>query len=78
MRDNNVASCSCVYKWSWDGTTTEAGEKNTYDGGYTMCYKNLPTWFEMKIAAFNSTQDFSLEIAHHYKDSELVYSCALS
>lgn len=73
VRQNNVTSCSCIYKWSWDGETAGAGEKNTYSDSYTMCYKQLPVYFEMRIAAFNSSEDFALEIAHRYHDSQYVH-----
>ncbi|KAH8910274.1 hypothetical protein BR93DRAFT_471157 [Coniochaeta sp. PMI_546] len=70
VKENNVTSCSCIYKWSWDGETVAAGEKNTYSASYSMCYKQLPVYFEMRIAAFNSSEDFALEVAHRYHDSE--------
>lgn len=72
VKENNVTSCSCIYKWSWDGETVAAGEKNIYSASYSMCYKQLPVYFEMRIAAFNSSEDFALEVAHRYHDSEFV------
>ena len=72
VRQNNVTRCSCISKWSWDGKTAAAGENNTYSASYTMCYKKAPVYFEMKMATFNSSQDFSLQVAHRYHDSEYV------
>lgn len=69
VRQNNVTGCSCISKWSWDGNSTEAGPVSE---SYTMCYKKLPVFFEFRIATFNSSEDFSLEIAHRYHDSEYV------
>jgi hypothetical protein len=76
VRENKVTTCSCISTWSWDGLTAASGEKNTYGTSYSMCYKQLPTYFEMRFATFNSSEDFSLEVAHHYKDSELVFVLA--
>lgn len=73
VRQNNVTSCSCIYKWSWDGKTTAAGRNNTYSDSYTMCYEQLPVYFEMRMAGFNSSEDFAVEIAHRYHDSECVH-----
>ncbi|KAB5570819.1 hypothetical protein GE09DRAFT_721236 [Coniochaeta sp. 2T2.1] len=73
--ENDVNDCSCIYNWSWDGETTEAGEKNTYSAEYTMCLKQLPTYFEMRLASFNSSQSFELVVAHRYHDSEFVHPC---
>lgn len=73
VRQNNVTSCSCIYKWSWDGKTAGSGENNTYTESYSMCYEQLPVYFEMRIAAFNSSEDFALEMAHRYHDSEYVF-----
>ncbi len=76
VKENNVTSCTCIYKWSWDGETAAAGEKNTYSASYSMCYKQLPVYFEMRIATFNSSEDFALEVAHRYHDSEFVHLAA--
>ena len=72
MPENEVNDCSCIYKWSWDGETTEPGAKNTYSSAYTMCQKQLPVYFEMRIESFNSSQSFELKIAHRYHDAKFV------
>lgn len=70
VRENNITSCTCISKWTWDGHTPSKNEKNTYNDQYSMCLLARPTFFEMRIAAFNSSQAIDLEIAHHYTDSE--------
>ncbi|RKU44227.1 hypothetical protein DL546_005435 [Coniochaeta pulveracea] len=70
VKENDITSCTCINKWSWDGYTTSPGQKNTYGADFSICLRDLPTFFEMRFSGFNSTQDFDLEIAHHYTDSE--------
>lgn len=70
VKENDVNFCSCISKWSWDGNTTESGDKNTYNTEYSVCLWELPVSFKMRFYAFNSSQDFRLELAHHYQDSE--------
>lgn len=70
VRENNVSSCTCVSNWTWDGVTTASGEKNTYDTQYAICAEDESTYFEMKFVGFDSAENFTLEIAHHYKDDQ--------
>jgi hypothetical protein len=78
VKQNNITGCSCIHKWSWDGETASVGENNTYGEAYSLCYKDLPVYFEMRISAFNSTNDFAVEIAHCYHDSEYVHAASSS
>lgn len=70
VRENTVTTCTCTSSWSWDEVTSANGEKNTYSTQYSVCYKKLPNFFQMKFAGFNTAEDFTLDIAHHYQDSE--------
>jgi hypothetical protein len=69
-----VSSCTCTSKWSWDGETSESGDKNTYITEFLVCQQSPPSYFQMKFNSFGTADNFTLELAHHYKDSEYVDS----
>jgi hypothetical protein len=78
VKENNVTSSSCNATWSWDGVTSAPGENNTYSTQFSLCYEALPNYFEMKFSNFVDAKNFTLEIAHHYKDDEYASPLPLS
>ena len=72
VKQNNVSSGTCSATWSWDGVTSESGEDNTYPTQFLRCFEALPSFFEMKFNSFDKAENFTLDLAHRYKDSEYV------
>ncbi|KAL1868241.1 hypothetical protein VTK73DRAFT_3768 [Phialemonium thermophilum] len=70
VRQNNVTSCTCSSEWVWDGVTSANGENNNYTTEYVTCLNAPPSYFAMKFDSFDSAQNFTLDLAHRYKDSE--------
>lgn len=67
-----MTSCTCSSTWSWDGATSVSGEKNTYNSQFVRCLVAPPTYFQMRFDTFDTAENFTLELAHHYRDSEYV------
>ena len=72
MRQNSVTSGSCQTSWAWDGVTKHNA---TLDGSdpvaeYRSCWADATTTFRVAVPAFWHPGNFSLELAHHYRDDE--------
>lgn len=52
--------------------TSESGENNTYADEFVRCLQVLPGYFQMRFSSFDTAENFTLELAHHYRDSEYV------
>ncbi|KAK3368109.1 hypothetical protein B0H63DRAFT_514799 [Podospora didyma] len=63
---NRVTSCACNVTWAWDGAT----DIDNGNGGssYKICWMDDETFFEMRLLTFQSVNNFSMELAHSYKD----------
>ncbi|KAK1751780.1 hypothetical protein QBC47DRAFT_405797 [Echria macrotheca] len=70
VRQNNVSSCACQYSWTWDGVSVIGGDSDGSDVPYETCWKDERTYFEMALVTFEQPGNFTLKLAHHYKDSE--------
>ncbi|KAK3939921.1 hypothetical protein QBC46DRAFT_138541 [Diplogelasinospora grovesii] len=74
VKENPVSSCTCnSTAFSWDGTegTTNTNISNS-GGAYELCSwagnDHDYSYFEMRLFSFQTAENFTLEIAHHYKD----------
>ena len=75
MRQNRVTSGSCLTSWSWDGVTKYNA---TADGSgaiadYRWCWIDEDTYFKVSVPSFWHPGNFSIELAHHYRDAEQVH-----
>ncbi len=72
MRQNRVTSGSCLTSWSWDGVTKYNA---TIDGSgdiadYRWCWIDEGTYFMVSVPSFWHPGNFSIELAHRYRDAE--------
>ncbi|AEO68797.1 uncharacterized protein THITE_2012276, partial [Thermothielavioides terrestris NRRL 8126] len=72
VKQNAVTSGTCQTSWSWDGVTKHNA---TIDGsdpvaGYRSCWLDSQTFFKVAVPSFWHPGNFTLELAHHYRDDE--------
>ena len=71
--ENRVTSCACNVSWAWDGATDI---DNGVDSSYKTCWLDRDTFFEMRLRTFQTVNNFSMELVHHYRDD--VYGSPVS
>lgn len=73
VRQNDVNSGVCRTAWSWDGVTKHNATLDGSDpvASYNSCWHDDLTYFKVAVPAFWHPANFSLELAHRYKDDEL-------
>ncbi|KAJ4304214.1 hypothetical protein N0V88_001827 [Collariella sp. IMI 366227] len=72
VRQNKIVSGHCNTGWSWDGHSRHSA---SLDGtnpvvGYKACLLDDDTAFHVAIPNFWHPANFSLDMAHHYRDDE--------
>jgi len=72
VRQNRVTSGSCQTSWSWDGLTKHNASADGSDpmAAYRTCSSDERTHFGVSVPNFWHPGNFSLELAHHYRDDE--------
>ena len=72
MKQNNVSSTSCNGNWTWDGINVVGGDDNSLTVQYDPCWKDETegTYFAMRLMTFVDPGNFTLQVAHNYRDSE--------
>ncbi|KAK0646213.1 hypothetical protein B0T16DRAFT_156556 [Cercophora newfieldiana] len=67
---NNVSSGSCNGSWNWWWGTQIGGDDNPLDVPYTACWQDERTYFAMRLITFIDPGNFTLQLAHNYRDPE--------
>ncbi|KAK4156703.1 hypothetical protein C8A00DRAFT_30366 [Chaetomidium leptoderma] len=72
VRQNRVTSGSCQTSWPWDGVTkyNATADGSNPVAGYKSCWIDQDTYFKVAVPSFWHPGNFSLELAHHYRDDE--------
>jgi len=74
VKQNNVSSTSCNGNWTWDGINVVGGDgdDNSLTVQYDPCWKDETegTYFAMRLMTFVDPGNFTLQVAHNYRDSE--------
>lgn len=67
-----MTSGSCQIDWSWDGVTkyNASVDGSNPVAGYRACWIDESTYFHTAIPGFWHPGNFSIELAHHYRDDE--------
>lgn len=72
VRQNNVTSCTCRQSWAWDGKTSIDQDPDGLNTRLQTCWRDARTYFGAKLLIFQNARNFTLELAHNYKDDEQV------
>jgi hypothetical protein len=72
VEQNRVSSGGCHTQWQWDGVTRH---KASLDGSgaiarYKTCWVDETTYFRVAVPGFWHPGNFSIELAHRYRDNE--------
>jgi hypothetical protein len=74
VRQNLVTSGLCTTRWAWDGTTPISANEDGTGGavGYRRCWSDKETSFDVVVPSFFHPGNFTIEMAHRYRDDEYV------
>ncbi|KAK3295724.1 uncharacterized protein B0H64DRAFT_152767 [Chaetomium fimeti] len=75
VRQNSVTSGSCQTSWAWDGVTKHDADPDGSDpvASYRSCWiDDDATYFKVAVPGFWHPGNFTLELAHRYRDDEYV------
>ncbi|KAI0381005.1 hypothetical protein F5Y04DRAFT_281349 [Hypomontagnella monticulosa] len=67
---NADQSCACEDHWQWDGVTQAQGPMNNYTNEYLVCKTDKTEVFQFKFVDIFDLSNFSLSLAHMYKDTK--------
>ncbi|KAH6636324.1 hypothetical protein F5144DRAFT_487202 [Chaetomium tenue] len=76
VRQNSVTSGHCQTSWAWDGVTKHQADPDGSNpvAEYRSCWINDDaTYFKVAVPGFWHPGNFTLELAHRYRDDEYVF-----
>jgi hypothetical protein len=79
VRQNSVTSGHCQTSWAWDGVTKHQADPDGSNpvAAYRSCWiDDDATYFKVAVPGFWHPGNFTLELAHRYRDDEYVVLCS--
>ncbi|KAH6849940.1 hypothetical protein B0I37DRAFT_352483 [Chaetomium sp. MPI-CAGE-AT-0009] len=73
VRQNSVTSGHCQTSWAWDGVTKHQADPDGSNpvSSYRSCWiDDDATYFKVAVPGFWHPGNFTLELAHRYRDGE--------
>jgi hypothetical protein len=80
VRQNSVTSGHCQTSWAWDGVTKHQADPDGSNpvAAYRSCWiDDDATYFKVAVPGFWHPGNFTLELAHRYRDDEYVVAPSL-